>query len=202
MLGKLSISSHAIYTSYVRQQAIIPLGLIEEERGEDDSANVVVLSKRGPEVEFWVEPAVGEQLAKKNYWSLLPFMALSDGAHTMLEDFSYFALLDKGDATAASPATDDVPMAGGTSEPTTSETKTPKQPVKPRQNRDLPITATSLFGIACTRQIKSVKLKRRSADVTRSTVQKAVVVISPTARGMGELRERLGVVTAAWFAQE
>ncbi|KEF57832.1 uncharacterized protein A1O9_05752 [Exophiala aquamarina CBS 119918] len=115
----------------------------------------------------------------------------------MLEDFSYFALLDKGDA-----AVDDGQTAVQGSEPSTMETETPKQPAKSRPSRDLSQTATSLFGISCTRQIKSEKLKRRSADVTRSTVQKAVIVISPTARGMGELRERLGVVTAAWFAQE
>lgn len=154
-------------------------------------------------MEFWVE-SVGENLAKKNDWSLLPFMALSDGAHAMLEDFSYFALLDNGDASPAL-ATDDPPAAAaagaetqddGCSSPTTQTTATPNK------RRDLPSTATSLFGIACTRQIKSDKLKRRSADVTRSTVQKAVVVVSQTARGMGELRERLGVVTAAWFAQE
>ena len=62
--------------------------------------------------------------------------------------------------------------------------------------------STSLFGISCTRQIRAEKLKRRSADITRSTVQKAVVVVSPTARGMGELRQRVAAVTAAWFAQE
>ncbi|KAJ9496316.1 hypothetical protein H2202_008274 [Exophiala xenobiotica] len=61
---------------------------------------------------------------------------------------------------------------------------------------------SSLFGISCTRQIRADKLKRRSADVTRSTVQKAVVVVSSTAQGMGELRERLGAVTAAWYHQE
>jgi hypothetical protein len=156
--------------------------------------------KRGPEVEFWVEPT-GEKLAKDNDWSLLPFMALSDGAHAMLEDFSYFALLNKGDAPA--PATDVQTDSEHATEIETQDNQPDqKPPSKPRHNRDLPSTATSLFGIACTRQIKSEKLKRRSVDVTRSTVQKAVVVVSPTARGMGELRERLGVVTAAWFAQE
>lgn len=156
-------------------------------------------------MEFWVEP-VGENLAKNNDWSLLPFMALSDGAHAMLEDFSYFALLDKGDA-APTPAVD-VPVGSDTTSAPGAEiqndgsTKTQSPATPPSKGRDLPSTATSLFGIACTRQIKSDKLKRRSASVTRSTVQKAVVVISQTARGMGELRERLGVVTAAWFAQE
>ncbi|KAK5248820.1 hypothetical protein LTS06_006242 [Exophiala xenobiotica] len=91
-------------------------------------------------------------------------MALSDGAHAMAEEFSYFTLLNKG---------------AGDTEP-----------------------GSSLFGISCTRQIRADKLKRRSADVTRSTVQKAVVVVSSTAQGMGELRERLGAVTAAWYHQE
>ncbi|EHY57812.1 Late secretory pathway protein AVL9 [Exophiala dermatitidis] len=126
---------------------------------------------RGPEVEFWVDPA-GAELARRNDWSLLPFMALSDGAHAMVEEFSYFTLLD----------------VDGDSEDHSTSTSNSKK--------------TTLFGIACTRQIRAEKLKRRSTDVTRSTVQKAVVVIVPTARGMGELRERLGAVTAAWFAQE
>ena len=127
-----------------------------------------VRCQSGPEIEFWIDPA-GEALYKRNDWGLLPFMALSDGAHTMTEEFSYFTLLEKEPSTTTGPATG---------------------------------FGTSLFGISCTRQIRADKLKRRSIDVTRSTVQKAVVVVSPTARGMGELRERVGAVTAAWFAQE
>jgi len=45
------------------------------------------------------------------------------------------------------------------------------------------------------------KLLNRPADVTRSTVQKAVVVIADSPQSFGMLRERLGVVTSAWFAQ-
>lgn len=37
---------------------------------------------RGPEVEFWLGAAEGVDPAADNDWSLLPFMALSDGAHT------------------------------------------------------------------------------------------------------------------------
>lgn len=44
-------------------------------------------------------------------------------------------------------------------------------------------------------------LLARPADVTRSTVQKAVVVVAESPRQFGVLRERLGVVTTAWFAQ-
>jgi hypothetical protein len=61
--------------------------------------------------------------------------------------------------------------------------------------------ATSLFGISCTRQMDASQLLKRPADVTRSTVQKAVVVIADSPQYFGVLRERLSVVTKAWFAQ-
>lgn len=63
------------------------------------------------------------------------------------------------------------------------------------------LPATSLFGISCTRQLDASALLNRPADVTRSTVQKAVVVIADTPQFFGVLRERLSVVTTAWFAQ-
>lgn len=37
---------------------------------------------RGPEIEFWLGADEGTDPAADNEWSLLPFMALSDGAHT------------------------------------------------------------------------------------------------------------------------
>ncbi|KAI0396298.1 hypothetical protein F5Y17DRAFT_420335 [Xylariaceae sp. FL0594] len=117
---------------------------------------------RGPEVERWFGVAEGRDPAAEWDWSLLPFMALSDGAHAATEDFSYFTLLR--------PATDGTP-------------------------------ATSLFGISCTRQMDAAQLLVRPPDVTRSTVQKAVVVIADTPQFFGMLRERLSVVTNAWFAQ-
>jgi Transport protein Avl9 len=64
------------------------------------------------------------------------------------------------------------------------------------------VPATSLFGISCTRQMDASQLLNRPADVTRSTVQKAVVVIADSPQFFGMLRERLGVVTKAWFAQK
>ncbi|KAK3940111.1 late secretory pathway protein AVL9 [Diplogelasinospora grovesii] len=120
---------------------------------------------RGPEVEKWFGVAEGDNAdpAAEYDWTLLPFMALSDGAHAATEDFSYFTLLR--------PATDKVPHA------------------------------TSLFGISCTRQMDASQLLVRPADVTRSTVQKAVVVIADSPQYFGVLRERLSVVTKAWFAQ-
>ena len=59
----------------------------------------------------------------------------------------------------------------------------------------------SLFGISCTRQLDSRELLNRPADVTRSTVQKAVVVITENPQTFTAIREKLSVVTKAWFAQ-
>lgn len=120
---------------------------------------------RGPEVERWFGVPEGYDPAAEYDWGLLPFMALSDGAHAATEDFSYFTLLR--------PATPSDPSS----------------------------SATSLFGISCTRQMDASALLNRPADVTRSTVQKAVVIIADSPQYFGMLRERLSVVTKAWFAQ-
>ncbi|KAK8853450.1 hypothetical protein IAR55_004157 [Kwoniella newhampshirensis] len=60
--------------------------------------------------------------------------------------------------------------------------------------------STTLFGISCNRQLASSQLVRRPSDVTRSTVQKAVIVIA-SQPVFGPIRDRLGVVTRAYFAQ-
>lgn len=122
---------------------------------------------RGPEIEFWADPA-GEALYTANDWNQLPFLALPDGAHASSEEFSYFTLVSTGGLKSED---------GG------------------------PLD-TSLFGLACTRQIRADKLKVKSADVTRSFVQKAVVVIVNKPGVLGQLRERLAAITTAWFAQE
>ncbi|KAJ6109338.1 Late secretory pathway protein AVL9 [Penicillium sp. IBT 16267x] len=116
---------------------------------------------RGPEIEHCIGDE-GTNPAIDNDWSLLPFMALSDGAHLSTEEFSYFTLRRK---------------------------ETPEIP------------ATSLFGIACSRQLDAKLLINRHPDVTRSTVQKAVVVVTDSPQRVGQLREKLSVVTTAWFAQ-
>ncbi|WWD19878.1 hypothetical protein CI109_104347 [Kwoniella shandongensis] len=61
-------------------------------------------------------------------------------------------------------------------------------------------SSTTLFGISCNRQLASSELMRRPSDVTRSTVQKAVIVIASQPI-FGPIRDRLGVVTRAYFAQ-
>ncbi|MCJ1469475.1 late secretory pathway protein avl9 [Pseudocyphellaria aurata] len=71
-----------------------------------------------------------------------------------------------------------------------------------RRRRSSKGPATSVFGISCTRQIDSNALVHRPADVTRSTVQKAVVAIAHSPQCFGQLREKLSMVTGAWFAQK
>ncbi|KAF2456060.1 transport protein Avl9-domain-containing protein [Lineolata rhizophorae] len=125
---------------------------------------------RGPEVETWLGVDEGSDPASENEWPLLPFMALSDGAHAATEDFSYFTLRQEASRK----------------DETGSATAHP---------------ATSLFGISCTRQMDAAGLIRRPPEVTRSTVQKAVVVITDSPHYFGQLKEKLSVVTTAWFAQ-
>ncbi|PNS16860.1 hypothetical protein CAC42_4824 [Sphaceloma murrayae] len=115
---------------------------------------------RGPEVERWFGTPEDSDPVEQNDWGLLPFLALSDGAHLSTEDFSYFTLIHK-----SSPP-------------------------------------TSLFGISCTRQIDASELLNRPADVTRSAVQKAVVVITDRPQSLSAIREKLSMVTRAWFAQK
>ncbi|RDX53517.1 hypothetical protein OH76DRAFT_1399439 [Lentinus brumalis] len=59
---------------------------------------------------------------------------------------------------------------------------------------------TTIFGISCNRQISSADLLVKGADVTRSTVQKAVVVLA-SKPVFGPIRDRLGVITRALFSQ-
>ena len=59
---------------------------------------------------------------------------------------------------------------------------------------------TTLFGISCTRQMSSSELLNRPAEVTRSTIQKALVVLARKPV-FGPIREKLGVVTRAYFFQ-
>jgi hypothetical protein len=59
----------------------------------------------------------------------------------------------------------------------------------------------SVFGISCMHQMDSSALRFRPPEVTRSAVQKAVVVVTDRPQGFSALREKLSAVTRAWFAQ-
>lgn len=57
------------------------------------------------------------------------------------------------------------------------------------------------FGISCNRQLKSGDLKNRPEDVTRSTIQKAIVVLTSTPHVFAHIKDKLGAVTRAYFSQ-
>ncbi|KAF8073978.1 transport protein Avl9-domain-containing protein [Lyophyllum atratum] len=59
---------------------------------------------------------------------------------------------------------------------------------------------TTIFGISCNQQIAASALLVKNPDVTRSTVQKAVVVLA-SKPVFGPIRAKLGVVTTALFNQ-
>ncbi|KIP02780.1 hypothetical protein PHLGIDRAFT_111646 [Phlebiopsis gigantea 11061_1 CR5-6] len=108
----------------------------------------------GPKIQF----SRGDIFEDEELSKILPFLALPDGAHLTVEDYSYFHLV-------------------------------PSSP-----------NPTTVFGISCNRQIRSADLLVKDQDVTRSTVQKAIVVLASKPL-FGPIRDRLGVVTQALFAQ-
>ncbi|KAI6123379.1 transport protein Avl9-domain-containing protein [Pisolithus croceorrhizus] len=108
----------------------------------------------GPRIEF----SQGDIFEDEEIAKMLPFLALPDGAHLSLEDYSYFHLV-------------------------------PSTP-----------NPSTIFGISCNRQIATSVLLVKDVDVTRSIVQKAVVVLA-SKPVFGPIRDRLGVVTKALFQQ-
>ncbi|KAF7729984.1 late secretory pathway protein avl9 [Apophysomyces ossiformis] len=62
------------------------------------------------------------------------------------------------------------------------------------------VAKSTLFGISCNRQIASKDLVVTTPDITRSIVQKAVVILAQQPI-FGLLRQKLAVITAAWFNQ-
>ena len=62
--------------------------------------------------------------------------------------------------------------------------------------------ASSLFGISCTRQLDANELVHKPPDVTRSFVQKAIVVVVDSPYMFDKISQKLSAVTKAWFAQK
>lgn len=135
---------------------------------------------RGPEVEYWIG---GDSQDHSKLWPNLPFQSLPDGSHSHEENFCYFSILYDTKHKSA-------PIS---------------VPIRDRVGniienvRDM-TNVTTLFGISCNRQVKSSDLKEKPADVTRSTVQKSVVVIAKKPI-FGAIREKLAVITRAYFQQ-
>jgi hypothetical protein len=56
--------------------------------------------------------------------------------------------------------------------------------------------------MSCTRQLDARELIDKPADVTRSTVQKSVVIVAKSPHVFTAWREKLSLVTRAWFMQK
>lgn len=129
---------------------------------------------RGPEVEYWC--GLPEGTDENKIFPNLPFQALPDGSHSFKETFIYFTLLyNERDKCS----------------PPNGATDIPEDELK---------DCTTLFAISCSRQIRSDDLTYKEKDITRSTVQKAVVVISRQPI-FGQIKDKVSLVTNAFFLQ-
>ncbi|GHJ86101.1 hypothetical protein NliqN6_2503 [Naganishia liquefaciens] len=134
----------------------------------------------GPTVEWSYPESLTKALKNDEGLSrLLPFLALPDGAHLSEEDYSYFHCVYS---------------------PSQSFSNTDEQSEKGEDETDTFPAKQTIFGISCNRQIAASDLLHKASDVTRSTVQKAVVVLA-SRPVFGPIRDKLGVVTRAFFAQ-
>ncbi|QLQ82388.1 hypothetical protein HG537_0H01500 [Torulaspora globosa] len=129
---------------------------------------------RGPETEYWCSSPEGAD--ESRLWPNLPFQALPDGSHSFQETFTYFTLLFN-EKKRCSPQ-------NGVSELPEDELE----------------DYTTYFAISCSRQIRSEDLIQKDDDITRSTVQKAIVVISKQPI-FGQIKDKLSLVTNAFFLQ-
>ncbi|CCK71291.1 Avl9p KNAG_0G02330 [Huiozyma naganishii CBS 8797] len=130
--------------------------------------------KRGPEVEYWYGLPDGTD--ETDLWKDLPFQALPDGSHSFEETFTFFTLLFN--------------------EKTKSSLPNDAASLPEDQLNDY----TTFFAISCSRQIKSEDLIRKDKDVTRCTVQKAIVVVSRLPI-FSQIKDKLNIVTNAFFLQ-
>ncbi|KAK6454239.1 transport protein Avl9-domain-containing protein [Scheffersomyces xylosifermentans] len=137
--------------------------------------------QRGPEVQWW----------KSNYhsdYSLelfknLPFQALPDGSHLFEETFSNFNLVYDFESRSSIDCLQDLNEYQG----------------DPRHLK-------TLFGCSCVRQVKTSDLSQeerdRNKDITRSIVQKAIVIIVRKQPIFTKIKEKLSIVTKSYFQQD
>ncbi|KJE92571.1 hypothetical protein CAOG_03513 [Capsaspora owczarzaki ATCC 30864] len=105
-------------------------------------------------------------------WAQLPFLAMPDGAHSRTSDLVCFTLPMPTDLSL---------LPNHISHESYAKTQT-------------------VFGLACFRQQDAASFKTRSADVTRNTIQKSVVVLSLVPI-FGFLKQKTVAMTEALFDQ-
>lgn len=130
---------------------------------------------KGPEIEY--SHGLPTNVDASNVWPYLPFQALPDGSHSFEETFTYFTLV-------FNEKTGEGPPPEGSAAITDEEAD----------------DYTTLFAISCSRQIKTEELANKEEDMTRSTVQKAIVVVARRPI-FGQIKDKLSIITNAFFLQ-
>lgn len=138
---------------------------------------------RGPEVQWWRSNYHPQLEAQDNLFKNLPFQALPDGLHLFEETFSNFNLVYDFDTQRS---LDDLREIGAF--------------------KGNPNHLETLFGCLCVRQVKTTDLSeielQRNKEITRSIVQKAVVVISRKQPVFTKIKEKLSIITHSFFQQD
>lgn len=136
---------------------------------------------RGPEIQYWRSNYFETALA--DLFKNLPFQAMPDGSHLFEETFSNFNLVYDFENNISLDDLNDL-----------------------RQYQLNPNNLETLFGCSCVRQIKTSDMSQeelsRNKEITRSMVQKAVVVISRKQPIFTKIKEKLAIITQAFFQQD
>lgn len=137
---------------------------------------------RGPEIQWWRSNYYPDYPPDNKLFKNLPFQALPDGSHLFEETFSNFNLVY--DFKTGKSYDDGDDYNSFESDPRHLET---------------------LFGCSCVRQVKTSDLsdeeRLRNKDITRSIVQKAVVVIAKNHPIFQIIKEKLSIISASYFLQ-
>lgn len=137
---------------------------------------------RGPEVQWWKSNYHVDYNSHGKLFKNLSFQALPDGSHLFEETFSNFNLIyDFGNSVSLDDQLDFEQFGGN------------------------PNHLETLFGCSCVRQVKTTDLSteelERNKDITRSIVQKAVVVITRKQPIFTKIKEKLSIITHSYFQQ-
>lgn len=137
---------------------------------------------RGPEVQWWKLNYHADYNLHEKLFKNLSFQALPDGSHLFEETFSNFNLIYDFEKSVS--LDDQLDFEQFTGNPNHLET---------------------LFGCSCVRQVKTADLSseelERNKDITRSIVQKAVVVITRKQPIFTKIKEKLSIITHSYFQQ-
>lgn len=137
---------------------------------------------RGPEVQWWKSNYHADYNLHGKLFKNLSFQALPDGSHLFEETFSNFNLIYDFESSVSLDDQQDFEQFKGN-----------------------PNHLETLFGCSCVRQVKTTDLSaeelERNKDITRSIVQKAVVVITRKQPVFTKIKEKLSIITHSYFQQ-